>query len=57
MGSEFFEPQAATKKAAVRRYLDFLSPLYLLNFSTRHFFSKALKNKSGSSMFQMPLNS
>ena len=56
-GSQIFESSAATKKAAIRRCLDFLPPLHLLNFSTRPFSGKALKKKPSSSMFQMFLKS
>ena len=52
-----FEPSAATKKAAVRRCLDFLPLLHLLDFPARPFSGKALKNKPRSSMFQVFLNS
>ena len=51
MSSKIFEQSTATKKAAVKSYLDFLPPLHFLDFSTRPFSGKALKNKPSSSMF------
>ena len=42
-GYEISEVSAATKKAAVRRCLDFLSPVRLLNFQQDLFPTKLLK--------------
>ena len=39
-GSEISEPSAARKKAPVRRFLNFLPPLHLLNFLKRPFSGK-----------------
>ena len=38
IGCDTFEPSAATKNAAVRRYLDLLTPLQLFQFLNKTFF-------------------
>ena len=56
-GFNTLQPSAATKNAAVKHCLDVLPPLQLLNFWTRLFSDKALKNNPNLAMFQIFFNS